>query len=103
MELPGRRDQAVLPRAGNAGASDGPNPSVEVAGQTVRNTAKGEEKMSWWREKWCKYEWNRGSWDLVTGVVLTSWSIGFRIYFEWDVIGFSVDLGPVYFCFSYWR
>lgn len=59
--------------------------------------------MSWWREKWWKYEWHRDGWDLVTGYVLTSWSIGFRIYYERDVIGFSVDVGPAYFCFSHWR
>ncbi len=60
--------------------------------------------MSWWREKWWKYEWTSGGWDVMAGCVLTSWAFcPIRIWWDWDTVGFSFDLGPFYFCLSYWR
>ena len=52
---------------------------------------------------YAKIDQQWGSWDLMSGICLTEWSFGFRIYFETSATGFSVDLGPFYFCLSYWR
>lgn len=72
-----------------------------ISSQAVSGSDAGKKEKK--VKTYLKIDRQCGSWDLMTGICLTEWSIGFRIFFETTAIGFSVDLGPFFFCLSYWR